>query len=59
MLEYIELILIFLTGQPLDGLASLQVNPTDPGDSDIDAINHEEQEALTEDMADYLQSIVD
>jgi hypothetical protein len=31
----------------------------DPGDSDIDAITHEEQEALTEDMADYLQSIVD
>jgi hypothetical protein len=49
---------MYLTGRP-DNLVNLQaiVNPeyTDV-DADVDA---EEQETLTEDMADYLQSIID
>ena len=45
------------TGQ-LNDLAD--ISPTiDTEDTDIDAIDREEQDTLTEDMADFLQSIID
>ncbi|KAG2143103.1 hypothetical protein DEU56DRAFT_911034 [Suillus clintonianus] len=46
-------------GQPLGNIASFQVNSESLENTDLDAIDQEEQDALTEEMADYLQSIVD
>ncbi|KAG2152785.1 hypothetical protein DEU56DRAFT_868810 [Suillus clintonianus] len=46
-------------GQPLGNIASFQVNSESLENTDLDAIDQEEQDALTEEMADYLQLIVD